>query len=315
MSVLPSLRGLQAFETAARTGSFVAAAEELSITAAAVSQLIRGLEEQVGRKLFHRVHRRVELTEAGIEIFPRLTQAFGEVRSVSRELASQDPVATLVVSVAPSAAIGWLSSKLPRFVREYGWVDIFLRAEEDPVAFDKDSIDLRLSYGALNYGSEAISVGNDAVYPVCSPGYLLEHGPIDTPEKLLSQHLVHTDWGPSNAPFPSWLSWFEAMGIAARPQVRRGVTANSSMAALDLARGGLGIALAQGLYCSTDVEKGSLIVVGMPLRLPSSYHITIPQRSRHRAVVGAFNAWFLEECRACTESSILHQAGEAFSRS
>jgi len=305
MSGAPSLRGLQAFETAARTGSFVAASEELSITAAAVSQLIRGLEEQVGRKLFHRVHRRVELTEAGIEIYPRLMQAFGELRRISRELAANDPVATLVISVAPSAAIGWLSSLLPKFVREHGWVDIFLRAEEDPVAFDKESIDLRLSYGALNYGDEAEKVEIDAVYPVCSPGYLASHGPIETAARLASHHLVHTDWGPSNAPFPSWLSWFEAMGVAARPHVRRGMTANSSMAALDLARGGLGVALAQGMYCSADVESGRLIVVGDSLKLPSPYCITIPARSRHRAVVSAFKAWFAEECRLCIQSPAL----------
>ncbi|RUX22518.1 LysR family transcriptional regulator, partial [Mesorhizobium sp. M2A.F.Ca.ET.037.01.1.1] len=54
MVALPSLRGLQAFEAAARTGSFAAAAEELSISAAAVSQLIRTVEEQMGRQLFHR---------------------------------------------------------------------------------------------------------------------------------------------------------------------------------------------------------------------------------------------------------------------
>ncbi|TIX72240.1 MAG: LysR family transcriptional regulator, partial [Mesorhizobium sp.] len=56
MATLPSLKGLQAFEAAARAGSFVAAAEELSISAAAVSQLIRTVEAQMGRKLFHRVN-------------------------------------------------------------------------------------------------------------------------------------------------------------------------------------------------------------------------------------------------------------------
>ena len=61
MVALPSLRGLQAFEAAARTGSFAAAAEELSVSPAAVSQLIRTVEEQMGRKLFHRVNRRVVL--------------------------------------------------------------------------------------------------------------------------------------------------------------------------------------------------------------------------------------------------------------
>ncbi len=44
---LPPLNGLRAFEAAARRGSFVAAAEELGVTAGAVSQRVRGLEERI----------------------------------------------------------------------------------------------------------------------------------------------------------------------------------------------------------------------------------------------------------------------------
>ena len=78
-----SLKGLQAFELAARLGSFVAAAEALSVSPAAVSQLIRGLESQVGRKLFHRINRGITLTEAGREVLPRLSAAFEELHGVS----------------------------------------------------------------------------------------------------------------------------------------------------------------------------------------------------------------------------------------
>ncbi|TIW17301.1 MAG: LysR family transcriptional regulator, partial [Mesorhizobium sp.] len=86
MVALPSLRGLQAFEAAARTGSFAAAAEELSISAAAVSQLIRTVEEQMGRQLFHRINRRAVLTEAGVEMLPRLSMALREIGSVARDV-------------------------------------------------------------------------------------------------------------------------------------------------------------------------------------------------------------------------------------
>ncbi|RVC44730.1 LysR family transcriptional regulator, partial [Mesorhizobium sp. M4B.F.Ca.ET.088.02.2.1] len=112
MATLPSLKGLQAFEAAARAGSFVAAAEELSISAAAVSQLIRTVEEQMGRKLFHRVNRRVVLTEAGVEMLPRLAMAFQEIGSVSREVSGGAFRPRLVVSVPPSMAMGWLSERL-----------------------------------------------------------------------------------------------------------------------------------------------------------------------------------------------------------
>ncbi|QKD03502.1 LysR family transcriptional regulator [Mesorhizobium loti R88b] len=313
MSGIFSLKGLEAFETAARRGSFVAAAEELSISAAAVSQLIRGLEDHVGRKLFHRIKRRVELTEAGIEIHPRLSQAFDELRRVSDELAQKDSVAALVISVAPSTAMGWLAPRLPRFVETHGWVDVSLRGEEDPVAFEKEGIDIRLSYGSSHYRSlETEILLTDAVYPVCSPSYISRHGAIDKGADLRSRRLVHTDWGPSNASFPSWQSWFEAYQLTPGAKSRRGMTANTSMAALDLARGGLGVALAQGLYCADFIESGELLVVGKPLTLPSPYSIVIPPRSHARAAMAAFKTWFVAEIRACVLSeTLLAAAGTA----
>lgn len=298
MPGLLPLRALEAFEAAARCGSFVAAAQELSVTPAAVSQLIRGLENQVGRKLFHRANRRIALTEAGVDIYPRLAQAFGELRGVSRELTGSDPVATLVVSVAPSVAMGWLSSRLPDFIRDHGWVDIFLRGEDDPVSFDRELIDLRLSYGPSHYPDHVTEeLVTDSVYPVCSPAFLAQHGNAGRSDWLAGTHLIHTDWGPSGASFPSWLHWFGEMDLEPQRTVRHGMVANSSMAALDLARGGLGVALAQGLFCADDLLAGKLVIVGEPVALASPYCVTIASRSRHRAVVSSFKEWFGSKCR------------------
>src|SRR5882757_2740019 len=167
MAALPSLRGLQAFEAAARSGSFAAAAEELSISAAAVSQLIRTVEEQMGRKLFHRVNRRVVLTEAGIEMLPRLTMAFQEIGSIARGGDAFRP--RLVISVPPSMAMGWLSERLAGFVASHGAVDISLRGDDDRVPFDRELIDIRLSFGPHYREHPTEDIVRDAVYPVCAP--------------------------------------------------------------------------------------------------------------------------------------------------
>src|SRR6185503_2905927 len=143
MTALPSLRTLQAFEAAARTGSFVSAAEELAISSAAVSQLIATLEDHVGRKLFHRINRRSVLTEAGREVLPRLTIAFEELNGVARDLIGSAHRARLVVSVPPSVAVDWLPQRLSAFIALHGEADIFLRGEEEPIAFERDLIDLR----------------------------------------------------------------------------------------------------------------------------------------------------------------------------
>lgn len=300
MAALPSLRGLQAFEAAARSGSFAAAAEELSISAAAVSQLIRTVEEQMGRKLFHRVNRRVVLTEAGVEMLPRLTLAFQEIGSIARGGDAFRP--RLVISVPPSMAMGWLSKRLAGFVASHGAVDISLRGDDDPVPFDRELIDIRLSFGPHYREHPTEDIVRDAVYPVCAPGLTATI----KPESLVRMPLIHTDWGPTGASFPSWRNWFEAARIEPGRAVQRGLSANSSRAALDLAISGLGVALAQGIYCAKALEDGRLVranALSIALRQP--YCLTIPERSARRDVVAAFRDWLIEECRRSVGSPTL----------
>ncbi|RWG85364.1 LysR substrate-binding domain-containing protein [Mesorhizobium sp.] len=308
MVALPSLRGLQAFEAAARTGSFAAAAEELSVSAAAVSQLIRTVEEQMGRKLFHRVNRRVVLTEAGVEMLPRLTVAFQEIGSVARGGDAFRP--RLVISVPPSMAMGWLSERLAGFVARHGAADISLRGDDDPVPFDHELIDIRLSYGPHYREHPTEEIVRDAVYPVCAPGLA---GAIRS-EDLAGLPLIHTDWGPTGASFPSWRNWFEAAGAEPGRAGRRGLSANSSRAALDLAVSGLGVALAQGIYCAQALEEGRLIrPVARALDLRQPYCLTIPERSARRDVVATFREWLIEECVRAVKSPALiaNRAGPA----
>jgi LysR family glycine cleavage system transcriptional activator len=301
MVALPSLRGLQAFEAAARTGSFAAAAEELSVSAAAVSQLIRTVEEQMGRKLFHRLNRRVVLSEAGVEMLPRLTMAFQEIGSVARDVGDAFRP-RLVISVPPSMAMGWLSERLAGFVASHGAVDISLRGDDDPAPFEHELIDIRLSYGPHYREHPTEDIVRDAVYPVCAPRLA---GAIRS-ESLAGLPLIHTDWGPTGASFPSWRNWFEAAGIDSGRAVRRGLSANSSRSALDLAITGLGVALAQGIYCARALEDGRLVrpaCRALDLRQP--YCLTIPERSARRDVVAAFREWLIEECVRSVRSPAL----------
>jgi LysR family glycine cleavage system transcriptional activator len=309
MSTLPSLRSLQAFEAAARSGSFASAAEELAISPAAVSQLIATLEDHVGRKLFHRINRRAVLTEAGREVLPRLTLAFEELQGVTRELAGSGRRARLVVSVPPSVAIGWLTARLADFIAIHGEADISLRGEEEPIAFERDLVDLRLSYGRFHdhdHAAEPIAV--DAVHPVCTPQFLARHGPIRSAGALVHMPLIHTEWGPVAAAFPSWRQWFESAGVAPGREIQRGLSVNSSAAALDLALHGQGVALCQGLFAARALEEGRIVrPVAHSLTLAQPYCLTVPQRSARRAIVLAFRDWFVGECRKCIDSPVFRQ--------
>src|SRR4051812_5610798 len=74
--LLPPLNALRAFEAAARHLSFKQAAHELHVTAGAVSQQVKALEERLGLRLFDRRHRQLILTPARPPCPPRLADAF-----------------------------------------------------------------------------------------------------------------------------------------------------------------------------------------------------------------------------------------------
>jgi len=300
MTDMPSLKGLRAFEAAARTGSFAAAAMELSVSPAAIGQLIRSLENQIGRKLFHRINRGITPTEAGLEVLPRLSGAFNELKGISRQISGASSHARLTISAPSSVVSGWLSQRLREFVEIHGPIDISLRSDSDPVDFERDKIDIRMSFGQFHYRShDTAEIVTDTIFPVCSPFFRNRYGPFTTAEMLLDTSLIHTDWGPASASFPTWRNWFEAASISPGRKTDHGLVANSSIVAINLAISGLGVTLCQGLLAARLIEEGSL-VHAHNLALPQSqpYCLTIPQRSVSRPIVSIFKEWLVRVCTA-----------------
>lgn len=298
MSKRFSLKGLQALEATIRCGSFVAAAEELDVTPAAVSQLVRALEERANRQMFYRINRKLVLSEASELLAPRLTALFSELEEISAELSGDALRSQLIISVPPSVAT-WLSSRIAAFVDEWGPLDFTLRGDEDPVDIERYLVDIRWSFGEQNYRSEHTEVVyQDHAFAVCSPVFFDKHGPFDDQHKLLQAPLIHTDWGPSSAKYPSWDNWFEAADIARHRPIGKGIVAHSSQVAVDLASNGLGIALCQGFYLPQLIANGALMRAhsyAVPLAQP--YCLTVPARSSERPVVQAFKQWLMLECR------------------
>lgn len=151
----PSLNALRAFEAAARCGSFVQAATELGVTSAAVSQLVRGLEADMGRQLFLRQGNRLLLTDAGREIYPALEVAF---REIARIVPFQDGTAAqarlskrLTLSVLP-----WLGPWAMLALQGYD-APLEIRVEADPVSLTEGAADLRRCALSRSQGRAAVS--------------------------------------------------------------------------------------------------------------------------------------------------------------
>src|SRR5437660_12456593 len=105
---LPPLKALRVFETAARHLSFKEAAQELSITQAAVSHQIKSLEEYLGVELFRRAGRGVQLTEAARACLPKLREGFESLAAAGEVIRERAEDAELPITAAPVLTPLWL---------------------------------------------------------------------------------------------------------------------------------------------------------------------------------------------------------------
>src|SRR5262245_17057728 len=112
---LPALNALKAFEAAARHESFTRAAEELCVTQGAVSHQVKGLEEELGVKLFNRERQRLVITEAGREYLAVVRDALDRIAVGTDRLVQRQTSGALTISTSPDFAAKWLVHRLGRF--------------------------------------------------------------------------------------------------------------------------------------------------------------------------------------------------------
>ena len=165
---LPPLAGLRAFEAAARHMSFKRAADELCVTAGAVSQHVRTLEEALGVELFRRLARSIELTAAGRKYLPSVSAAFEMISEATETSAPALRGWKLRVGIVPelqkldlAAVNSLLSRKAHEQVIGFGMPDEPAQVAEGRVhallrLSDKSCGGLHIERIALRNGAERV---------------------------------------------------------------------------------------------------------------------------------------------------------------
>src|SRR4029077_2814985 len=143
---LPPLQPLRAFEASARLGSFVAAARELRVSAAAVSQQVRRLESYLDTPLFQRLPRGLVLTEHGRGYLPQLSARFDLLGESTARLRARRADGVLTLTTLAAFANGWLLPPRHRSRERARLVDVFLRTSRQVLDFRRDAIDLAMRF-------------------------------------------------------------------------------------------------------------------------------------------------------------------------
>jgi len=292
---LPPLGTLVAFEAAARLLSFTAAASELHLTQAAVSQQIRLLEDDLAVRLFVRANRAVTLTPEGRNLQHTIALALGHIANAAEQVRATGGEHRLTIAADQSAAALWLMPRLAAFHRDHPDVAVRLVASDDDNDCLADHVELSLLHGDGDWpGYDAVLLFEETVFPVCSPGYLEQHGPLHSVTDLPRHTLLeleddHWDW-------MTWRIWLTENGVGL-PVEHHGMAINNYPLILQAAVDGHGVALGWQHLVDNHLIDNRLI---RPLKDAAvstrfGYYLLSPIGHRQTADAIMFRDWLLQQ--------------------
>jgi DNA-binding transcriptional LysR family regulator len=288
---LPPLSSLRVFEAAARHNSFRKAAEELNLTASAVSHGVQTLESWLGVELFHRETRGLRLTAAGEAYAPFVNQALTVLAKATDQLPGRKATGTLSVSAAPTFAHKILLPRLERFTLQFPDIRVRIDTSQRLVDLTLDDFDIAIRFAPMKKpGPNWTLLAADTLVPVCSPRFREQlTGPLDA--SLLSRvPLIHV------TVTADWAHWFQISGREVPPSIDDGLRVDTMQMAADAAMRGFGVALGRRPLIDDDIESGRLVpLLDEALLSGNGYWLVTGQTDFQKPEVKLFKRWILSE--------------------
>lgn len=286
---LPSLNGIRAFEAAARTGSFVAAAAELNVTPAAISRLVRLLELRLGVALFARHANRLTPTAAGLAYQTGLTRILDDTARLTGQVVAMAGAKVVTVGVGPTFAVRWLIPRLAELQRQAPEVEVRVVTGGQTVPYsDGWTCGIRLGDGNWP-GLTATPLFPADLLPVAAPAIAARIADV---ADLARETLIHVAHAPED-----WPRWLAAMGAAGARA--GGPVFDYYGQAIQAALDGLGVAMGVRPYIDDDLAAGRL-VAPFPRSVSKGMRWYLVHHAAREAEPGfaAFRHWLIAACAA-----------------
>ncbi|AUG54478.1 LysR family transcriptional regulator [Thalassospira marina] len=286
-SPLPPLNSLRAAEAIGRLGTLQKAAAELNVTAGAISQQIKTLEQFLGIGLFDRTEKGMVPTAAGARLLPGLSTGFAHIRGgVDAALERDDNVLTVTSGVVFAGK--WLVPRLGRFRERHPGIDIRLSTDNHLTAFDHDDVDLGIRFGRGDWpGVRAIKLLDQQILPVCAPSLaerFKKPGDIARGPRIVDAQSMFV-----------WQDWLDIAGVN-HPIEGTEIRYSDAYLALEGAMAGHGAMLGWPVVVQDALKNGDLIEpFNICAPTPFAYWLVSSERRWNRPLVRQFRDWIMEE--------------------
>jgi LysR family glycine cleavage system transcriptional activator len=286
------LHALPAFRAAARLQNLRAAADELHLTHSAISQQIRGLEEQLGFEVFERRGRRIVLNAAGVALLRSVEPALALLDDGVQAAAAAAAGAAqrLRITVLPSFAQRWLLPRIGRWRERHPTLALEIEASQQVLDLQREGFHAAVRSGRGPWAgleSERVFEGPTPMIVVGSPA---------AARRLLGAQPQALAREPLLGDGELWERWFAAAGARAHPAPV--ATFNDAGLMLQAAEQNLGLAIARELLAADALCDGRLVRIS-PLSIVHEqafpYHLVYPSSLRDWPPLAALRDWLREE--------------------
>jgi LysR family glycine cleavage system transcriptional activator len=307
---LPPLGAVRVFEVAARTGSFKAAAEELNITASAVSHAVQNLEDWLGIELFRRNRGKLVLTEPGIVYAAAAGESIKTLSEATARVPGRRSRGRLVIDSAPAFAARWLIPRLNRFIEKHPDIAIDIKSSLDYVDLPMEGLDAAIRMATQSQAmAHWTKLFAETLVPICSPALKRKFEGLSKEELVATAPLIHL-----SSVSADWEEWLRLSDIEQSPRWLPGLRVDTIHLALEAASYGLGVAIGRGPFLELEMRSRQLVrLFDGDVASGRSYWLVPLEPDFQSQDVKAFRKWVLEEIQTAQPKQMT-PAGRASNR-
>lgn len=271
---------LAAFAAVAGERSFTRAAAQLGVSASALSQTVRGLEERLGVQLLRRTTRSVSTTEAGERVLAAVAPRFEEIEAALNALSElrDKPAGIVRITCSEYAAETAIWPKLFDVLPQYPDITVEVCIEHGFTDIAAERFDAGVRLGeSVAKDMIAVRIAPDRrLIAVAAPSYFAEHAAPLTPQDLLVHRCINLRLMTQGGLY----AWeFEKDGRPVRVRVDGPLIFNTIRPTVEAALAGLGISFVPEDAVRAHLASGALVQVLDEWCPPvSGLHLYYPSR-------------------------------------
>ncbi len=253
------LQRLMVFTRIVDCGSFTAAADQLSMSRAAVSKHLMALEDRLGVRLLNRTTRRCSLTEAGQAFYERGRQILSDLDEAEREAGQTGmrPRGLLKVNAPMTFGTMHLAPAVPAYLEAWPDVSIDMTLNDRVVDLLEEGFDVAVRIGRLADSSlVARRLAPCRMLACAAPAYLARRGRPRVPHELGLHDCLGYAYASNRE------TWeFAAPDGPLQVRIKGRLRVNNGEALVAAAVAGLGIVMTPSFMASAELADGRLVPV------------------------------------------------------